>query len=73
MIFLHTQFAFIPNLDEKIHFVEKKVSKNVFFMIFVKEAFRATVQKCTFACKFKQNTIFFKKSESMSKYLKNGF
>ena len=61
MIFLHTQFAFIPNLDKKIHFVEKKVSKKCFFMIFVKEAFRATVQKCAFACKFKQKTIFFPK------------
>ena len=42
-------------------------------MIFVKEALRATVQKCTFACKFKQKMIFFKKLKSMSKRFKNFF
>ena len=73
MIFLHTQVDSIPNLDPKIHFVEKKVLKKYFFIIFLKEAFKATVQKCSFACKFEQKMIFFKKLKSMSKHLKNFF
>ena len=69
MIFLHTQVDFIPNLDRKIQFVKKKVSKKYFFIIFLNEAFKAIVQKCAFACKYEQKMIFFKKLKSMSKRL----
>ena len=47
--------------------------KKVFFIIFIKGNFKATVQKCNFEPKFQQNTIFFKKLKSMSKCFKNSF
>ena len=60
MILLHTQVASISNLDQKVQLIEKSLKKT-FFIIFLKEDFRAIFQKCTFARKFKQKYDFFQK------------
>ena len=60
LILLHTQVASISNLDHKVQLIEKHFEK-LFFIIFLKEAFRAIFQKCTFACQFKQKYDFFQR------------